>query len=257
MFAGSKGDAPYRLQPVIARESQKLEGERALHAALASTLRDAILEQTGLDLCLPRATFDTPLRRRDTALLIVDNVAGRTPTGDERGHQTELQQAVVGQWLLGKPNPRWADFARDDDGRLRARSISPCVDPLIEVWSEAVNRGPSALFRTPDGKAESAITCKPLDDAIRYAIAHHLDMGRIERALSKTYDRMAGHLPGKASSTLSDKEKPLLARLMAPLRALRQALIDSSRHPGLPLEMLMADAGDCLHAIDKKEFRQA
>lgn len=253
VYSGPDGAAIYRLRPVTSAKSRRDEALWGLQSALASTLHDAVRAQSGLDLCLPRATFALPLSHKHPHVVIVDAVHGQAPVGTDPGtdlgDRLALQRALLGQWLIGRPNPRWSDFVHGAGGRLLAKDITPHAGPLSAVWREAVNRGPSALFRTPDGLAESAMSCEPLDRAFRAALVR-LDLKMIEAALDETLRKIKLHLP--------DPDEDLsrtVPRLLAPLRALQQAIRHSARHPDVPLEMLMADAGDCLHAIDKAEFR--
>lgn len=252
----------YRLWPMSDRASAAETSAKARAMATASAMLESITAQTGLSLGLPRATYAQPVSRKFVPVVVADEVSGRAPvkaaSADKllsaltgaRARQLAtaealtLQQLLIGHWLMGRPNPTWADLKRDEQGQLRARELSPHTGALSEVWREAVNHGPSELFMTPDRKSLSAMACQPLDPSLREQLLK-IDLRKVEVTMTGMTQRL------EEASDIALTSRRAVADRLAPLSALQEVL----RNPAskdLPLEMLMVDVGDRLRVIDRK-----
>lgn len=252
----------YRLWPMSDKISAAASSAKARAMAISSAMLESITAQTGLSLGLPRATYALPVSSKAVPVVVADEVSGRAPdqaaSADElmaastsaRARQranTEartLQQLLIGHWLMGKPNPTWADLRRDEQGQLRARALSPHMGPLSEVWREAVNHGPSELFMTPDRTSLSAMACRPLDSLL-CEMLRQIDLTKVEASMT----RMTRLLDDATTGNVTPQR--VIGHRLAPLRALQEVLWNPASRD-LPLEMLMVDVGDRLRVIDRK-----
>ncbi len=230
----------YRLLPLTKTKTEDAQAQamQALGAAMASTLHDEVRKQTSLDWCLPRATFVQPADGKQ-ATVIVDAPLDH-PVLDAGTQSEPLQRALLGQWMLGRPHPRWCDFNRDPKtGELRARDVQFYLDR-----GGAANREePSQLFRNFNRAGGSPMAGEPLDPRLAQATLA-LNMQSIRQAMLQTRDRMETHLPENVIVTAQGVE-----RLLGPLYALRAA-IQAPEGQALPLEKLMADAAKRLRQMD-------
>ncbi|WP_423600443.1 hypothetical protein [Roseateles sp. MS654] len=250
----------YRLLPLKESRSPTVQRQVLGHrrVAMAGALMEGIRQQIDLTFHLPRVTVNFPNSRKETPLVIVDAVNGKEPTSecqrskDGTEDPLELQQALLGQWILGRPKPEWKDFVLDADGKLRALDVVPHHGPLSEVWVAATG-GVSPLFTTPvDAKGnrfENYMTLKPLDPALRSALAD-LDMEKLQADLTKLQQRLDGHVRPDRKAQSAEAE---IRQMLAPLRALKDAL--SGRFKDAPLEFLMEAAGRRLRTIDLTQLR--
>jgi hypothetical protein len=245
-------DAPvYRLLPITGVESARDTTARAIRAAMASTLHQAAQQSTGIDFCLPRATIDGSRKSpRESPVVIVDAVVGAPLAAsyeEDPPDRQELQRALLGQWILGRPTPDWSDFERGPDGGIVAREFTTPEGSLRDIC-RAADSGVSKLFRTPDGQKVSPLAGQPLEGHLRDAILR-LQRLDVEKALVHGKRELEGHLPDDMLLSLK-----LVPQLLAPLRALKRAV--EAADPRLPLEMLMRDAANCLEDIEAREFRR-
>ena len=236
----------YRLWPLSDRSSMAAIAAEGRRMAVASAVQESMTADAGLPLGLPRATYATPLSRKQVPVVVVDPVGGGTPTSVKASEGVDLQRLLIGQWVMGRPNPTWSDLVRDEHGRLAARRLAPHAGPLSEVWREAANRGPSRLFMDPSGKDLSPMAGQPLDESLRERL-RGIDLRKVEDAMASVARRL-----DEASD--ADKDAAFVPRraiheMLAPLRALIDVVNDSTRE-NLPLEMLMADVGERLREID-------
>ena len=257
---GRDGERLYRLLPLKESRSPTIQSQVLGHrrVAMAGALMEGIRQQIDLTFHLPRVTVSFPNSRKETPLVIVDAVNGKEPTSecqrskDGTEDPLELQQALLGQWILGRPKPEWKDFVLDADDKLLALNVVPHDGPLRKVWSEATSQL-SPLFTTPvDAKGnrfENYMTLKPLDPALRSALAD-LDMEKLQADLTKLQQRLDGHVRPDRKAQSAEAE---IRQMLAPLRALKDAL--SGRFKDAPLEFLMEAAGRRLRTIDLTQLR--
>lgn len=233
----SDGRTVYRLVPLNTRMASTPESGPQ-HAALASGLRFK-LQDAGLDLRIPDAT---PVSFEGQSAMQLDAVDLPPPQDLSRISADELHRAVVAQWVVGRPNPRWEDFGQDDRGRLVMRE-TPFKMCEPRSMAQIAQRGVSELFKVP-----IAALHQPLAPALRAAVLT-LDLARLEKRLDTERDLidlacgMKGQLDARSTAHYSYLPKASTARLIEPLRALQTALRAT---PDLPLAMALADAADIL-----------
>ena len=259
---GRDGKTLYRLLPL--RESQSTSIRSQLlgyrRVAMAGALIEGIRKRVGLDFFLPQVTVSFPDSRDEIPLVIVDAVEGEKPTSETKRAKSkrdiyfafELQNALLGQWILGQPIPTWEHFVLNADDRLRALDVVPHHGPLSKVWAAATD-SVSPLFTTPadaDGnRFKNHMTLKPLEAMLRNALAF-LDTKALETELAEHQKRLDRHICPDRNAQSAEAE---IRQMLAPLRALKKAVAEAPQD--CPLEFVLEAAGQCLRDIDLTELR--
>ncbi|WP_423600442.1 hypothetical protein [Roseateles sp. MS654] len=259
---GRDGKTLYRLLPLRESPSTSIQSQLLGYrrVAMAGALIEGIRKRVGLDFFLPKVTVSFPDSRDEIPLVIGDAVEGKKPTSETKRSKSErdvyfafeLQNALLGQWILGWPIPKWKHFVLNADDRLRALDVVPHHGPLSEVWVKATG-SVSPLFTTPadaDGnRFENHMTLKPLEAMLRNALAH-LDMEALKTELAEHQKRLDRHICPDRNAQSAEAE---IRQMLAPLRALKEEVAEPPQDR--PLEFVLEAAGRRLRDIDLKELR--
>lgn len=242
---GADGAAVYRFHPAPSRTAVGRTGWGPANAVLASALNDRLKLHLRVDFGFPEATV-AALDGSTGVLVDGDALLLEGGTGADMVDGTALRQAVLAQWLIGKPRARWGEMRYDTQGLLRL--AQPAMDVLSprNIAQEAL-RGVSPLFthpvRTDETMAE--LHC-PIDRGLADRVLR-LDLGRLAKDLIIDRERidiavaLRGNAKARSPRHFTALREDAIGRLLEPLRALQVAL---KAGRDLPLAMVLADAAE-------------
>jgi hypothetical protein len=238
------GTSLYRFMPMPTRDAAGTTSQGPQHAVLVSALNQKLVDRIGLDLRLPGAS--TALLEGVPGVLIDTVDLPPIDVGAPRS-ASELQRALLSQWVLGRPRAGWDQIGGDSQGLLRPRHLPLSAHKPRAIAAEGL-AGVSPLLFDPVTGDPIRDLHQPLAKDLAAGLLR-LDIDALAKDLSIVRDVIDvanasnGAKVGLPPQHFAALKRDAVERLLEPLRALQTALTTGR---DLPLAMVLVDAAEVL-----------